>query len=311
MQALSIPLLINTEQADKLISCGSGDAALLFIHILRNSGNLDAQKAIMQLSFSPERYRAALDTLTELSLIERTAPPEPAPEPTYHAPDISKTMDNEKDFRSLVSDTERRLGKPLSRSDLEKLLYMYDELALPPDVLAILITYCFDIVRKRYGESRSLRMSFVQKVASEWAELGIRDCETAENYVQRRKQLQSATTKTARLLGIGSRQLSASEEKYITSWLESGFGSEEIEHAYDITVLRTGALTWTYMNAVLRNWAKKGLHTLAAIQAAESAGTKKIPPRPASAPPGESELQAIAQMRRYAAKRRENGGDAK
>ena len=38
-------LSISLHDADKLISAGSGDAALLYLYVLRRNGRLDAEKA--------------------------------------------------------------------------------------------------------------------------------------------------------------------------------------------------------------------------------------------------------------------------
>ena len=74
-----------------------------------------------------------------------------------------------------------------------------------------------------------------------------------------------------RLLGLGDRRPSPSEEKYLLSWLEMGFSPEAVELAYDKTVLKCRELKWSYLNGILRRWHEKGLHTLAEIQAGDAA----------------------------------------
>ncbi|MEI3102136.1 MAG: DnaD domain protein [Oscillospiraceae bacterium] len=57
-------------------------------------------------------------------------------------------------------------------------------------------------------------------------------------------------------LGMRGRELTATEQKYISSWLDMGFGEECISIAYDRTVTDTGALKWNYMNKILLSWHK-------------------------------------------------------
>ena len=40
-----------------------------------------------------------------------------------------------------------------------------------------------------------------------------------------------------------------------------GFGPDAVGIAYDRTVLKTGKLTWGYMDKILSNWHGKGLHS--------------------------------------------------
>ena len=61
-------LSIGLHDADKLISAGSGDAALLYLYVLRRNGRLDAEKAREELHLG-DRLDAALSTLQKLGLV--------------------------------------------------------------------------------------------------------------------------------------------------------------------------------------------------------------------------------------------------
>ena len=60
-------------------------------------------------------------------------------------------------------------------------------------------------------------------------------------------------------------------------WLEMGFGKPEIHLAYEKTCLNKGALVWPYMNRILQSWHEQNLHTLAQIEAGDSAPGKRGP----------------------------------
>ena len=86
------------------------------------------------------------------------------------------------------------------------------------------------------------------------------------------------------------------EQTYIHSWLGWGFDPETIQSAYEKTLVNKGSLVWPYMNGILLKWHEKGLHRLEQIQSADqktAAGRNDTP-----FTPGESEMQAIAAMKR-------------
>ena len=56
------------------------------------------------------------------------------------------------------------------------------------------------------------------------------------------------------MLNIYGRELTATEEKYISSWLDLGFHRDAIAIAYDRTLTQTSALKWPYMNKIFLSW---------------------------------------------------------
>ena len=95
------------------------------------------------------------------------------------------------------------------------------------------------------------------------------------------------------MLQIGGRRMSPSERAYVESWIAMGFSPEAAELAYDRTVLKTGKLTWKYMDAILHGWHEKNLHTPEEI---ESAG--KGPANANGNPPANDDYERMKQMLR-------------
>ena len=77
------------------------------------------------------------------------------------------------------------------------------------------------------------------------------------------------------LLDIKGRKLSASEEKYICSWIDMGFNDELISLAYDRTVFNTGGRKWSYMDKILMSWKEKGLFTVRDVEEKDSPSISK------------------------------------
>lgn len=62
--------VIRCEIADKLIACGDGDSALLYLYALRRGERLEEKAAMRDLGFSKERFDRAVFTLTGLTVRE-------------------------------------------------------------------------------------------------------------------------------------------------------------------------------------------------------------------------------------------------
>lgn len=264
---------MSREAVKKLVASGCGDAALLYL-ARRIDPDVCAQTAGLQrLGFTQERAAGALAALRKMGLDEvggiAETPESEAPEmdkESISVSDIAQEIESNGDFAHLVAETERRLGSKLSTAALVILMNIYSNLGLPTEVLYLLLTYCVEDAQRYYGTGRKPTIRQLEKEAYHWARLELDTPEKAAKYIQYRKDALSKAGSAAEVLGIGARRLSRSEENYITRWIEWGFGPDEIEAAYDKTVLKTGELSWKYLNTILQNWHEKNLHTLEEIR---------------------------------------------
>ena len=70
-------VVLRADQIDRLLGRGDGDAALLYLCLLRNDGAIEPQRLMQSLRFSELRLRAAETALQELGLIDRPVRPQP------------------------------------------------------------------------------------------------------------------------------------------------------------------------------------------------------------------------------------------
>jgi len=276
---------ISPAAADRLLAAHDGDVALLYLYRLRH-GAFDPEDAARDLCRTLAEIEAAGEKLARMGLSEapaRRAPgpslpiPEPADEPPeYNARDIVERGDPV--FTAVVNEAQKVLGHALSTPDLKKLFGIYDYLRLPPEVIMMLLNYC---VAASKGRLPSMR--YIEKEAYVWANREILTLEQAEEYIAKSRALAEKSAKTAEVLGIRGRELTATERRYITSWLEMGFGEDLIEMAYDRTVTNTGGLKWSYLNSILKSWQEKGLFTPADVREKDGRRPRaaaKTPERP-------------------------------
>ena len=141
---------LTGQAAGRLLERGDGDAALLYLALLRRRGSVPPRSLAGELRWDRLRIEAAEGVLRELGLITPAAaelPPEPAEErPVYRREDIADHLEGGGEFRCLTAEVERKLGKKLTTPDVGALLGLYDYLGLPADVIYLLVCHCAERV---------------------------------------------------------------------------------------------------------------------------------------------------------------------
>lgn len=263
----------------RLIGSGSGDAALLYLCLLRRRGETSVSEAGQALKWQEKRLRAAADELRAMGLLGAEKPePPPAPvPPSYEREDVLSTLEQDEEFRALTAEVDRRMGKKLSPAEIGVLLGLYSYVGLPPDVIYLIVCHCMERAAARGGARPSLRR--IEQEGYAWAARGIDTQERAAAYLKEYALRQGELSRYMEVMGMGDRPPAPSEEKYLTGWWEMGFSPEAVALAYDRTMLRCHKLKLNYLDGILRKWHEKGLHSPEEIQAGEGAH----PARPAAA----------------------------
>ena len=289
--------LIPTVAADRLIAAHDGDVALLYIFICR-SGGFDPDKAAKALCRTLSEINAAYEKLCRMDILSAEAPQVtkvlPVEElPDYTAEDIITRSEHDGGFKAVIAEAQRIFGRKLSSSDMKTLFGIYDYLALPPEVIFQLLNYCVSIFKDKYGSGRLPSMRSIEKEAYSWANKEILTIEQAEEYIRAAAERRSKSGQIKEALGIRGRELTVTEAKYISSWLDMGFDEEALAVAYDRTVTNTGSLKWGYMNKIVLSWHEKGLHTVADINEKDSRIPKKSSGIDQNAPARKSDFDRL------------------
>ena len=279
---------LSASVADKLIERGQGDAALLYLYLLRHRGYYDPEQAAKQLHWTRLQLDTALAHLRELELAIGGDQPRftsPAPRadqaPTYSAADVNQELsDASSGFSALLAEVEIAMGKRLSPGDTRTLLELYDHVALPPEVILQLVIWQIQEYEDKYGPGRRPRMSTVRTAAYRWKESGVDTLEAAEAYLKQLAYYRSREGELLAAVGITGRKAAPGERKYLTAWAEMGFPAESVAIACDQTVTNTGAMKWPYCNAILKRWHRDGIHSPEEVAAQRKSKRKRHPSRP-------------------------------
>jgi len=258
----------------RLIDSRDGSAALVYLYLAAHDGMLDDRAAMQALGMNDEQLAHALGVLSRLGLTETPEQMLDRPDslPEYTGDDVSLALSSDADFAGLLKFTETRLGRRLSTVDTQALLGIYSWMGLPADVICLLITSCIEEHKKKFGEGRRPTMRAIEKRAKLWCSLGLYTQEAAGVYLKQQEERGSRIASIARLLQIGGRALSATEQKYLEQW--SALDDAMILKAYDITVVKTGALKWRYMDTILQSWQAKGFRSVADVEAGDAPAAK-------------------------------------
>lgn len=193
------------------------------------------------------------------------------------SPDKMQELKSKDEVRQILFIAEQYLGKTLSPTDMETLLYLYDEVHLCADLMEYLLEYCVS--------KGSTSMAYIKKVGLAWAEQGI----TTVNQAKEETNLYNRNYFTIlRAFGIKNRNPLDKEIQYMNLWLNQyGFTLEIISEACSRTVLATGKASFSYADSILESWFKKGVHHLSDIdsldldfQQKQSAKAKAAAPKP-------------------------------
>jgi len=262
-------ITLTGQTIEKLIRAGDGDAALLYLYILKTKGESTEAEAAKALNKSKGWIASATAMLSRIGLVEiekeTAAESTPIETQEYTQDEVKEAIASGSDFTIVIEETQRRLGKILSPDDLLRLFGIYDNLKLPPEVILQLITHCINECHTR-GDGRVPSIRYIEQAAYTWEREGVFTIEKAEEYLKALEQRKSNRGMIKRVLQIKDRELSETEKRYVDSWIDMGFEFDAIAIAYDKTVVNTGGLKWPYLDAILKKWNTKGIHSVQQIQ---------------------------------------------
>ncbi len=174
---------------------------------------------------------------------------------TYSPDEIAVLGENE-DVREMLCLTERYLGRPLSTTELDTVLYWYDGMGLSVDVIVYLVEYCLDRGHKS--------IHYMNKVALAWAKKGVTTVEEAKG---ESSAFASRMSVVAVEFGITDRALAPMEREYLDRWEKSyGFSEELMGEACRRTIVKVGRPSFQYADGILKSWKEAGAFTLEAIE---------------------------------------------
>ena len=183
---------------------------------------------------------------------------EPEKERPHHE-NLASIIEADKSLADMFSVSQEILGKTISERDMETIYWFYSDLKMPAEVILLLLEYC---VSK--GKNR---MSYIEKVAVSWTEMGLTTAENVALYLASEEQKTGFLYSIRKIMGIADRSLSQIEEKYLTKWHDELLMSEEmIALAYEYCIIQTAKLSFPYMDKIITRWNSQGITSVIAAE---------------------------------------------
>lgn len=253
--------LFNCTERDILRGLKYWDKEKLLSLELDESGNISA---ISLLPIPPENTHDIVQSppspdaeiRTEASSPQENVPAQKEMSKLQMSKQRREELSRIEDIQQLLFLAEQYLGKTLSSSSIDKLLYFYDVLKFSADLIEYLIEYC---VSKGHPSMR-----YIETVAYAWADKGITTVEAARKESSLFNQEYYTILKA---LGITGRSPIESEIRLMDTWRETyGFPLDIIIEACSRTVMQTGQPSIQYTDRILEDWNKKGVRSKADIE---------------------------------------------
>lgn len=180
----------------------------------------------------------------------------PAPEKHNYSAEEMKAFKERSEIRQLLFVCEQYIGKQLTRTDLETLLYFYEQLHFSTDLIEYLVEYSVS------KNKRSLR--YMEAVALEWHKKGIKTVEEAK---MDSKPYSRECYMVLKALGINNHDPLPAEVSYVNRWMkEYGFTIDVILEACSRTIMQIHAPKFEYVDGILKSWRASGVRHLSDVE---------------------------------------------
>ena len=150
---------LTAQTVKRLLDRGDGDAALLYLALLRHHGTVQPRSLAGELRWEKSRIEAAEQALRDLRLLRpqrRRSRSLLMKSPATSGMTLPGGWEGSEEFRLLTAEVEKKLGKRLTTPDVGVLLGLNDYLGLPADVIFLLVNHCVERVTRKYGEGVGL-----------------------------------------------------------------------------------------------------------------------------------------------------------
>ncbi len=242
---------------------------LLYLYAREEADNVELAQ---QLGITPSEAETAMSFWRGAGLLEEddSAPKKAVPPSTslfksYDSQTIASYRDNDASFRSCCDLVAETFGTAvLNKNELSSLLYLYNYVGLPGEVISGVAAYC-----KGRGKTS---MQYLMKTAlSMYENEGVDTYEKFETYMALLEKRNSDISALRSMMGFGERELSKKEKDFFTRWLTTwGLSLELIRHAYETMVDNIHKVNLGYMDKVLERWYDSGFATVEDVQTKDS-----------------------------------------
>lgn len=180
-------------------------------------------------------------------------------------PQRLKELSGQTEIKQLLCIAQTYMGKTLNNTEINTLLFFYDNLGLSVDLIEYLLEYCVSNNHKSFH--------YIEKVGIAWHEAGITTPSQAREYVSSFSNTYFAIMKA---FGISGRTPAQAEKDYIDKWTGTyGFRLDLILEACNRTISSIHQPSFKYADSILSRWKEKNIHSVSDLKALDDAHEKR------------------------------------
>lgn len=173
----------------------------------------------------------------------------------FSTSELASLTSNE-EIKELLYISQTYLGKTFSSTETNTILYFYDGLGFPVDLIEFLIEYCVSNGHKA--------MKYIEKVALNWAKENITTVDMAK---AKMASMKGNSYPIMKAFGLSGRNLAQTEQEFVIKWTdEYGFPLDMILDACNRTINTIHQPSFQYADSILQRWLKNGVKTLADVK---------------------------------------------
>lgn len=192
-----------------------------------------------------------------LNPVEKHAAEEPAAEEP-----LQREPADPEELKQLYQILEGYMGRPLTKSNLDTVDFIYGELGFSMDLCDFLFEYCIS--------NGHTNMRYIETVARNWADAEIDTVDKAKLEIKLRSERYYSVLKA---MGRGNRSATAEEIRNIDKWYsEYGFDTDILVEACNRAVLLKNNPGFAYIGSILKKWKASGYTTLDEIEKGDPRG---------------------------------------
>lgn len=163
---------------------------------------------------------------------------------------------NREELQHVLYVAQTYFGRLLSPTEIECIMFFYDDLHFSADLLEYLVEYCVS--------KGSTSIHYLKKVGLAWHESGICDVTSAK---QETTTFNKHYYTILKAFGIRNRAPVEKEAELMDRWLNTyGFTIDLITEACQRTVSKIGQPSFQYAEGILSKWKEQGVRSMADVE---------------------------------------------
>lgn len=166
--------------------------------------------------------------------------------------EIASELKRNSGMMELFRMAEQLIGEPLTHMQQRSLLWQYQYLQIPSDIILTIMSYC------RSMDKNSIQYS--EKLLYRWWNKGLCTMQQINDAIVKDQESRSYHGIVARTIDMQNPP-TAKQREFFDSWQSLNIPTDLIRYAYEKTIEQTDKRSLPYMNKILTDWAKSGYKT--------------------------------------------------